>query len=73
MARPNVPSKRADQPRDSRPLRELKEVLALDEADWQEFRRHALDGFIDYERTRRTSFTGAPARPRRGSTRRPSR
>ncbi len=49
MARPKKASKRVDQPRDSRPLRELREDLALDEPEWQEFLRHALDGFTDYE------------------------
>lgn len=51
MARPKQASKRVDKPRDSRPLRELKEDLALDEPDWDEFLRHALDGFTDYENT----------------------
>ena len=50
MARPKKASKRVDQPRASRPLRELKEDLALDEPEWEEFLRHALDGFTDYEK-----------------------
>ena len=50
MARPKKPKARADQPRDSRAVRELKEDLGLDETDWQEFLRHALDGFADYEK-----------------------
>jgi hypothetical protein len=50
MARPKKPKTRADQPRNSRAVRELKEDLGLDEADWQEFLRHAIDGFADYEK-----------------------
>jgi hypothetical protein len=49
MARPKRSSKRLDKPRDSRPLRELKEDLGFDEPEWEEFLRHALDGFTDYE------------------------
>ena len=50
MARPKKSSKRVDQPRNSRPLRELKQDLALDEPEWQEFLRQLrLDGFTDYE------------------------
>jgi hypothetical protein len=49
MARPKKATKRVDRPRDSRPVRELKEDLGLDEPAWQEFLRHALDGFTDFE------------------------
>jgi hypothetical protein len=52
MAGPKKRTTRADQPRDSRAVRELKEDLGLDEDDWQEFLRHALDGFADYENAR---------------------
>lgn len=50
MARPKRQNVRSDQPRDSRPVRELKEDLGLDEDEWKEFLRHALNGFADYER-----------------------
>jgi hypothetical protein len=49
MAKPKKRTTRTDQPRDSRALRELKEDLGLDGADWQEFLQHALHGFADYE------------------------
>jgi hypothetical protein len=49
MARPKKATKRIDRPRDSRPVRELREDLGLDEPAWQEFLRHALDGFTDFE------------------------
>ncbi len=50
MAKPKQSKAQVNQPRDSRAVRELKEDLGLDEADWQEFLRHALDGFADYEK-----------------------
>ncbi len=49
MAGPKKRTTRADQPRDSRAVRELKEDLGLGEDDWQAFLRHARDGFADYE------------------------
>ncbi len=49
MAKAKKRTPRADHPRDSRALRELKEDLGLDGADWQEFLRLALAGFADYE------------------------
>ena len=53
MAKSKKPKGReSDQPRNSRAVRELKEDLGVDETDWQEFLRHALDGFADYEEDR---------------------
>ena len=50
MDRTKKPAARIDQPRPSANLKALRENLELDAKEWQQFLRHALAGFVDYER-----------------------